>query len=72
MVISECLLRLPLSFRQYIYKSWLENFKTICRFVDSLMGTNCAPFAVNLFLCHERDFMLSLSDMNQASVIEVF
>ena len=32
-------------------------------------GTNCA----DLFLfCYERDFMLSLSDNNQADVIEAF
>ena len=31
--------------------------------VGFLMGTNCAPFAANLFLfCYERDFMLSLSN----------
>ena len=34
------------------------------------MGTNCAP---DLFLfCYERDFMLSLSDNNQADIIEAF
>ena len=37
------------------------------------MGTNCAPLVANLFLfCYERDFMLSLSDNNQADVIEAF
>ena len=36
------------------------------------MGTNCAPLAADLFLfCYERDFMLSLSDNNQADIIEV-
>ena len=31
------------------------------------MGTNCAPLVADLFLfCYERDFMLSLSDNNQA------
>ena len=37
------------------------------------MGTNCAPLAADLFLfCYERDFMLSLSDNNQADIIEAF
>ena len=39
--------------------------------VDIPMGTNCAPLVADLFLlCYERDFMLSLSDNNQADVIE--
>ena len=37
------------------------------------MGTNCAPLVAGLFLfCYERDFMLSLSDNNQADIIEAF
>ena len=37
------------------------------------MGTNCAPFVVDLFLfCFERDFMLSLSEKDLADVIEAF
>ena len=37
------------------------------------MSTNCAPFVADLFLfCHERDFMLSLSDNNQTDIIEAF
>ena len=37
------------------------------------MGTNCAPLVADLFLfCYERDFMLSLSDNNQADIIESF
>ena len=37
------------------------------------MGTNCAPLVADLFLfCYERDFMLSLSDNNQADFIEAF
>ena len=37
------------------------------------MGTNCAPLVSELFqFCHERYFMLSLSDSNQADVIEAF
>ena len=36
-------------------------------------GTNCAPLVADLFLfCYERDFMLSLSDNNQADIIEAF
>ena len=34
------------------------------------MGTNCAPLVANLFLfCYKRDFMWSLSDSNQATVV---
>ena len=37
------------------------------------MGTNCAPLFADLFLfCHERDFMMSLSDNKQADVIGAF
>ena len=36
-------------------------------------GTNCAPLVADLFLfCFERDFMVSLSDDNQADVIDAF
>ena len=37
------------------------------------MGTNYAPLVGDLFLfCYERDFMTSLSDDNQADIIEAF
>ena len=37
------------------------------------MGTNCAPLVADLFLfCYDRDFMLSLSDNNQADIIVAF
>ena len=36
------------------------------------MGTNCAPLVADLFFCYERDFILSLSDNNQAVVVEAF
>ena len=37
------------------------------------MGTNCAPLVADVFLfSYERDFILSLSDNNQAGVIEAF
>ena len=37
------------------------------------MGTNCAPLVAGLILFYyERDFMLSLSDSNQADDIEAF
>ena len=36
-------------------------------------NTNCAPLVADLFLfCYERDFMLSLSDNNQADVVGAF
>ena len=41
--------------------------------VSIQMGTNRAPLVADLFLfCYERDFMLSLSDNNQADIIEAF
>ena len=41
--------------------------------VGILMVTNCAPLVANLFLfCYERDFVLSLTDNNQADIIEAF
>ena len=37
------------------------------------MDTNCAPLVANMYLfCYERDFMLSLSDNNQADVVKAF
>ena len=35
------------------------------------MGTNCSPFVADLFLfCYQRDVMISLSNDNQADIIE--
>ena len=37
------------------------------------MGTNCVPLMADLFLfCYESDFMMSLSDVKQAEIIEAF
>ena len=37
------------------------------------MGTNCAPLVADLFLiCYDRDVTFSLSDNNQAYVVEAF
>ena len=39
--------------------------------VGILVGTTCAPLAADLFFfCYVRDFTLSLSNKNQADVIE--
>ena len=42
--------------------------------VDGMpMGTICAPLVADLFLfCYKRDFMMSLSDDNQADIINAF
>ena len=41
--------------------------------VGFLMGTYCYPLVADLFLfCYERDFMMSLSDVKQAEIIEAF
>ena len=37
------------------------------------MGTNYCPLVADLFLfCYERDFMMSLSQENQADIIKAF
>ena len=37
------------------------------------MGTKCAPLVADLFrFCYERDFMMSLSDDEQADIIDAF
>ena len=36
------------------------------------MGTNCAPLVADLFLFHERDFIMSLFDDKHAGVIDTF
>ena len=37
------------------------------------MGKNCAPLVADLLLfCYERDFMISLSNDNQADIIKAF
>ena len=37
------------------------------------IGTNCAPLVADLFIfCYLRDFMTSISDDNQADIIEAF
>ena len=41
--------------------------------VGIAISTNCAPLVADVFLfCYERDFMMSLSDDNQADVIDAF
>ena len=47
--------------------------KLYIQIVGIPMGTSCAPLVGDLFLfCYGRDFMLSLSDNNQADIIEAF
>ena len=47
--------------------------KLYTQIVDIPMGTNCAPLVADLFLlCHERDFILSLSEDTQSDVFEAF
>ena len=45
----------------------------LLQIIGILMGTNCAPLVADLFLFYyERDFMMSLSDVKQAEIIEAF
>ena len=47
--------------------------KSYRQIVGIAMATNCAPLVADLFLfSYERDFMLSLSENNQADIIEAF
>ena len=47
--------------------------KLYTKIVDIPMDTNCAPLLAGLFLfCYERYFMVSLSDVKQAEIIEAF
>ena len=44
-----------------------------CLIVSIPIGTNCAPLVAELFLlCYERNFTLSLSDINQSDAVEAF
>ena len=61
--------------RHYLLDNIFIRFglKSYRQIVGIPMGTNCAPLVVDLFLFYyERDFMLSLSDNNQADIIEAF
>ena len=52
--------------KKIVYRALVTNIPDIQNF-----GTNCAPLVADLFLfCYERDFMLSLSDINQTDIIE--
>ena len=69
-VMSESLGRSPLSFRQHNIRFGSQLLRQI---VVIPLGTNCVPLVADLFLfSYEREFMLSLSDNNQADVVEAF
>ena len=51
----------------------LSKSKLYRQVVEILMGTNRAPLVENLFVfCYEKDFMVSLSDVKQANIIDTF
>ena len=55
----------------YIYLRFGNKF--YIQIVGIPIGTNCAPVVADLFLfCYERDFMNSLSDDNQAAIVDAF
>ena len=55
----------------YIYINF--GTKLYRQIVGIPIGTNCAPLVADLFLfCYERDFMISLSNDNQADIIKAF
>ena len=56
------------SSKKIVYRALVSNIPDIQNF-----GTNCAPLVADLLLFwFKRDFMLSLSDNNQADIIEAF
>ena len=53
----------------------LSKSKLYRQVVEILMGTNRAPLVENLFVfcyMYEKDFMVSLSDVKQADIIDTF
>ena len=45
--------------------------KLLRQIVGFLVGTNCDPLVTDLFsICYERNFIVSISDDNQADIIE--
>ena len=68
--VRKCVMRSIIFWTIYFLRSGSKLYRQI---VCIPMGTNCAPLVADLFLfCYERDFMLSLSDNNQADIIEAF
>ena len=64
-----------------LVRVYVTPYRICCRFGKKLyrqivgipMGTNCVPLVADLFLfCYEIDIMTSLSDDNQADIIEAF
>ena len=59
----------------YLFDNKIISFgsKLYRQIVGIPMGTNCAPLVADLLLfCYARDFMLSLSDNNQADAVQAF
>ena len=60
--VRKCVMRSVIFWTTYYLEDLARNYIQI---VGIPIGTNCAPLVADLFLfCHERDFMLSLSDNN--------
>ena len=66
---------------ELLHKNGKSTWKLYRQIVGIPMGTNCAALVADLFLfyfcfthyfCYERDFMLSLSDIDQTDIIEAF
>ena len=63
-------MRLPFRWTQFLFFFGTKLYRQV---VGIPMGTNFAPLVADLImLCYERDFMMSLSDDNQADVIDAF
>ena len=59
----------PTKFCDYFFQGRVGN--KLYRLIGIPMGTNCAPLVADFF-CYERVFMISLSNDNQADIIEAF
>ena len=70
MVVSKCMRCADLFVDNIFIRFGTKLYRKV---VGIPMGTNCAPLVADLFLfCYERDFMMSLSVVKQADVIDAF
>ena len=68
--VRKCVMRVIIFLTIFLIRFGSKLYRQI---VGIPMGTNCAPLVADLFLfCYERNFMLSLSDNNQADIIKAF
>ena len=70
MVLSKCMGCADIFVGQHFIRFGTKLYRQV---VVIPMGTNCGPLVADLFLfSYERDFMISLSDDEQADIIDAF